>query len=57
MYVNSNSGFGSLMIVKGVDGLIYIQQYRHGGRTSITSSTTKIYVQIPIDLLGLEVKL
>ena len=41
MYVNSNEGFGSLRIVKGVDRLIYIKRYRQGGRTSITSCTTR----------------
>jgi len=56
MYVNSNVGFGSLRIVKGVDCLIYIKRYRHGGRTSITTSTTKIHLRIPIHPLDLEVK-
>jgi len=39
-YVNSNVGFGRLRIVKGVDRMIYIQRYWHGGRTSITTATT-----------------
>ena len=34
-YVNSETGFDSLRIVKGVDRLIY-QQYQHKERTSIT---------------------
>jgi len=54
-YENSEAGFGSLRIVKGVDRLIYDQRYQHGGRTSITISTTKIHLRIPIDLLNLEV--
>jgi len=33
MYVNSETGFGSLGIVKGVDRLIYISD-QHGGTIS-----------------------
>jgi len=55
-YVNSNAGFGSLRIVKGVDRLIYSHRYRHGGRTSMTISTPKISLRIPIDLLNMEVE-
>jgi len=36
MYVNSEAGFPSLRIVKGVNHLIYNQQYQHGRRTSIS---------------------
>jgi hypothetical protein len=60
-YQNSETGFGSLRIVKGVDRLIIYQRYRHGGRTSITFYRTYdlpyIYLRIPTDLLDLEVKL
>jgi len=38
---NSEAGFGSLRIVKGVDRLIYDQPYRHGGMTSRPTSTTR----------------
>jgi len=54
-YENSKAGFGSRRIVKSVACLIYIQRYRHGGRTLITISTTKFYLRILIDHLDLEV--
>jgi len=55
MCVNCEAGFGSPMIIEGVDRLIYSQRYQHGGRTSITCYN-KIYLRIRIDLLDLDVK-
>jgi len=47
-YENSEAGFGSLWIVKGVDCLIYTQRYRHGGRTSITISRIRSSNRYPL---------
>jgi len=59
-YVNSEKGFGSLRIVKGVDRLIHISDtdMEEGHRQHSIENTIylEIYLRIPIDLLDLEVK-
>ena len=60
MYVNSEAGFGSLRIVKGVDRLIYISdthmEEEHRYSTIKQTIYIEIYLPIAIDLLDLEVK-
>jgi predicted class III extradiol MEMO1 family dioxygenase len=57
---NSETGFGSLRIVKGVDRQIYISDtdMEEGHRLHSIEHTiyVQIYLWIPIDLLDLEVK-
>jgi hypothetical protein len=59
-YVNSETGFGNLSIVQGVDRLIYIMDtdMKEGHQKPTIEHTIYIqsYQQIPIDLLDLEVK-
>jgi hypothetical protein len=59
-YLNSETGFGSLRIVNGVDRMIYISdtniQERHRSHTNEHTICSQIYLQIPIDPLDLEVK-
>jgi len=59
-YVNSEAGFGSPRIVKGVDCLIYISdtdmEEGHQEHSIEHTIYIKIYRQIPIDLFDLEVK-
>jgi len=58
-YVNSETGFGSLRIVKGLDRLIYISDTdtEEGHRSHSIKNTIylKIHLRMPIDLLDLEV--
>jgi len=60
MYVNSDTGFGSLRIGKGVDHVIYISdtdmEERHQYPTIEHTIYITIYLRIPIDLIDLEVK-
>ena len=59
-YVNSETGFGSLRIVKSADRLIYFcdtdMEKGHRWPTIDHTIYSKIYLRILIDLLDLEVK-
>jgi len=60
-YINTETGFDSLRIVKGVDHLIYISDtdMENGHRSFTIKYTICLYIdiQIPINLVDLEVQL